>query len=246
MKISAILSVLNDIAPLELAEPWDNVGLLAGSADNATDTALCALELSEAVLDEAIACGAGLIVTHHPILFRGRKSLTEDDPEGRLLCRLIRANIALYAMHTNFDNAHPGVNDALAKRLGLADIEPLEHGLCLGSVQTQAFETFRGFVENALGGVARGYGAPEKSVQRVAVLGGSGGDFAPMALEAGADCFITGEIGYHKALDAVAGGLNCLECGHAATEAPAVDLLVKTLGARVEVNVIKSQSTLYL
>lgn len=223
--VGRILELLEQIAPLAAAEEWDNVGLLAGSRETEVDCVLCALDLTERVLDEAIDRGAQLIVTHHPILFRGRRNLSEDDAEGRLLCRLVRAGIALIAMHTNFDNAHPGVNDALAARLGLTDVEPLESGMCVGSVQETSLSAFADAARKALGGAVRVYGDGGAAVRRVAVLGGAGEDFAELALRAGADVYVTGEMAYHKALTAVDAGLCVLEAGHAATEKPAISLL---------------------
>ena len=114
VKAEQILALLDNIAPFALAEEWDNVGLLAGSRETEVETVLCALDLTEKVLDEALEIGAQMIVTHHPVLFRARRNLCADDAEGRLLVRLAGSGLAMAAMHTNFDNAHPGVNDALA------------------------------------------------------------------------------------------------------------------------------------
>ena len=223
--VGQVLELLERIASLELAEEWDNVGLLAGSRETEVDCVLCALDLNASVLDEAIDKGARLIVTHHPILFRARRRLCEDDPEGRLLCRLIRSGVALIAMHTNFDNAHPGVNDALAARLGLTDVEPLENGMCIGSVKETLLTAFAETVQRTLGGAVRTYGDGEAVVRRVAVLGGTGEDFAEIAVRAGADVYVTGEMAYHKALSAVDCGLCVVEAGHAATEKPAISML---------------------
>lgn len=223
--VGQILELLEGIAPIELAEEWDNVGLLAGSRDQEVSCVLCALDLNQRVLDEAVAVGAQMIVTHHPILFRGRRNLCEDDAEGRLLCNLVRSGISFAAMHTNFDSAHPGVNDVLAQTLGLANVEPLAQGMCIGSVEATSLSSFAKHVEMCLGGSVRTYGDAEKIVRRVAVLGGAGGDFASIALEGDADVYVTGEVGYHKGLSAVDEGLCMLEAGHAATENPAISFL---------------------
>lgn len=225
-----ILSLLDTIAPLETAEEWDNVGLLAGNPDVEVKKVLCALDLSPAVIEHAREVSAQLIVTHHPILFRGRKNLCEDDPEGALLCALIRCGIALIAMHTNFDAAHPGVNDALANALGLKDVQGLPCGMCVGNLDdARTLRSFGKFTENALHDAVRVYGDEQKQIRRVAVMGGSGADYVQYALEMGADAFVTGEIGYHKALDAAALGLCVLEAGHAATEKPAISMLCGAL-----------------
>jgi len=249
--VGQILELLNQLAPFELAEEWDNVGLLAGSRASVVTGVLCALDFTEDVLEEAVEKGAEMIVTHHPILFRGRQNLCEDDPEGRLLCRLVRSGIALAAVHTNFDNMHPGVNDALADALGLTDVEAVEHGMCAGAIETTTLGEFRSRVEKRLGGPVRVYGRESTPVRRVAVMGGSGGDYAAFAMKAGADVFVTGEIGYHKGLSAVDSGLCVLETGHAATENPAISMLAGGLQnaanvVQYNVNVFRSERELFL
>lgn len=220
-----ILVLLDGIAPLELQEEWDNVGLLAGDPNAAVTKVLLALDLCPEILKEAKDSGCELIVTHHPILFRGRKNLREDDPEGRLLAELVRARIALIAMHTNFDNAQGGVNDALCDKLGIDAVEPLESGVRIGAIAPTTLEAFKAHAENVLGGVVRAYGNSKCELRRVAVLGGAGGGYFRAALDAGADAFVTGEIAYHIALDCAAMGMCVLEAGHAATEYPAIRLL---------------------
>lgn len=229
-KIHEILALLNSIAPFDAAEEWDNVGLLAGSPEGETERVLCALDLNRAAIERAREIGAGLIVTHHPVLFRGRKNLREDDPEGALLCELIRAGIALIAMHTNYDIAQPGINDALAAALGLRNVAALPCGMCVGELnRAEALSSFAARTERALCDAVRVYGCTDRSVYRVAVMGGSGADYVPDALNAVADAFVTGEIGYHRALDAVDRGLCILEAGHAATEKPAIPALAGAL-----------------
>lgn len=225
VKVGQILELLDGIAPFDGAEEWDNVGLLAGSREAEVDCVLCALDLTPQVLDEAIRRGAQMIVTHHPILFRARRNLCSDDAEGRLLCDLVRSGIALAAMHTNYDNAHPGVNDALAKKIGLTDVVPGESGMCAGGVEEMTFAALKRRVEEALGGCVRAYGDPNRRVRRVAVLGGAGEDYVGNALDMGADAYVTGEMAYHKGLSAVDEGLCVLEAGHAATENPAISVL---------------------
>lgn len=246
-----VLALLNQIAPLEGAEDWDNVGLLAGSRETKVERVLCALDLTMDVLEEAVAKNAQMIVTHHPILFRGRKNLCEDDAEGRLLNRLVRSGVALVAMHTNFDNAHPGVNDALAQRLGLSDVECGENGMCAGNVQKTTLAALKMQVERALGGCVRAYGDGKTPICRVAVLGGAGEDFALDALKMGADAYVTGEMGYHKGLAAVDAGLCVLEAGHAATEKPAISMLAEGLqnaanGVQYNIHVFCSEEELFL
>ena len=245
--VGRIYDLLKLIAPLELAEEWDNPGRL----DAEVDTVLCALDLTPKVIEEAAKVGAQLIVTHHPILFRGRKNLREDDAEGRMLCALIRGNLAMIAMHTNFDNASPGVNDALAAQLGLTDVVEMENGMRLGVTEIMRFSAFGDRVQEKLGGPVRRYGDPDRLIRRVAVLGGAGEDFAAQAIAAEADCYITGAMAYHKGLDAADNGLCVLEAGHAATERPGILALSAALqkaadDVQYNVRVLNSEARMYL
>lgn len=248
--IADVFKRINEIAPFELCEEWDNVGVLAGSMNSPVERVLLALDLNSAVLQEAIDKRAQLIVTHHPILFRGRKNLREDDPEGKLLCGLIRNNIGLIAAHTNFDNAFPGVNDALAAKLGLTEVSAHEHGLRCGKPAQDTLGAFRVHAEKVLGGPVRCYGSSERKICRVALLGGAGGDFAGEALAAGADVYLTGEISHHRAWDAYEAGLCILEAGHAATEIPAISTLAEGLqiganGVKWNLTVFESEAELF-
>ena len=240
-----ILDKLFEQMPKELAEDYDNVGLLAGSRKSEVSTVLCALDLNSRVVDEAVRTGAQLIVTHHPILFHGRKNLCEDDPEGAMLAKLVRERLALIAMHTNFDSAENGVNDALAERLGIENVTALEDGMRIGDIEETKLASFSEDVRYKLGGVVRRYGEADKPVRRVAVMGGSGGSYGYNALENGADVFVTGEISYHTALDMYDRGMCVLEAGHAATELPAVAFLaekLKTLFPEVDVHISATDS----
>ena len=248
--IGDIYQIVNEMAPFSLQEEWDNADILAGSASWSVERVLCALDLNFAVLKEAKEKNVQLIVTHHPILFRGRKNLREDDVEGRLLCELIRSRIALIAAHTNYDSAQPGVNDALAKALGLTDVLALEGGVRMGTAGERTLGAFRARAEASLGGVVRMYGEKEREICRVAVLGGAGGDYYPIAKAAGADVFLTGEIAHHKAWDAYQDGMCILEAGHAATELPAISTLADGLqnaanGVKWNLKVFESQAELF-
>ena len=227
--VGEIYARINEIAPFDTQAEWDNAGLLAGSANAPVDTILVALELNPDVLNEAIEKRVQLIVTHHPILFRGRKNLREDDPEGRMLCALVRAGVALISAHTNLDGANPGVNDALANVLGLTDVVILNEGVRVGTPAQRTLGAFKAYAETALGGAVRMYGEPNASIHRVGILGGAGGDYAGIARNAGADVFLTGEISHHRAWDAYLSGMSVLEAGHAATELPAVHFLAEGL-----------------
>ena len=121
------------------------------------------------------------------------------------------------------------IADAVAKRLGIREVRSLESGMKIGEIDETSLEEFAGHVHASLGGVVRRYGPSQARVTRVALLGGSGGDYAEIARSAGAQVFVTGETGYHDALDSLAAGMYTLEAGHAATELPAVGALARGL-----------------
>lgn len=233
--VGQILDILNQMAPPELKEDYDNVGLLAGRPDRPVERIMVGLDLTEGLVREAAEWGAQLIVTHHPIFFRGRKNIREDDAEGAAVCALIRENMSLIAAHTNFDNAPCGVNDALAQALGLEDVCVMEHGMRMGVLpEAMTPERFCDWTEEKLACRARMYVlSPETLIERVAVCGGAGGDFWLQAARAGAQAFVTGEIRHHDALAGTATGLCMVEAGHYETEHIAIKLLADGLQERI-------------
>ncbi len=246
--VQNILEIVNEIAPFEKAEPWDNVGLLAGSKTNEVTGILCALDFTLDVLKKAEEIGANLIITHHPILFSAKKRLTEDDYEGRLLCEMIRKHINLIAAHTNYDVAEGGVNDVLAKQLGLQNIRTVENDedgiLRMGDTEPMSLGAFAEKVTESLGDVVRVYGNKEKIIRSVAVCGGSGGEYAKAAYNAGADAYVTGEMRYHDSLNFALEGYASLHAGHDATERIAIKPLSDGLQNRI--NELQYNLTVFL
>lgn len=344
VSLRIIMDALEAIAPLRLAEGWDNVGLMVGSPEQIVQNVLVAVDLTAAVLAQAEKTGANLIITHHPFIFSPLKSIRTDSAGGSLLARLIKADIAVYSAHTNLDAAVGGVSDVLAGKLGLTDVRPLvaDTGEKLiklavfvpeshleavaqaitaagaGHIGNYSHCTFRSAgmgtfmplegtnpftgvqgrleytpecrletimpaaeakrvvaamikahpyeevaydlypLENkiAFAGlgrvgtlpakvmfdelveavkavlaleVVRVAGAVSGPVKTVAVCGGAGGSFIRKAYEAGADCFVTGDIKYHEAQEAVELGIAVIDAGHFATEQPVVSSLVARL-----------------
>ena len=230
MKVRDALNILNGMFPPEQAESYDNVGLLCGHPDVPVERILCALDLTEGLIDEAQEKGAQLIVTHHPILFHARKNLREDDPEGRLLAKLVRSRLSLIAAHTNYDNAPDGVNDQLAAALGLVNVQALANGLRVGELPREMnVRELTEHVGKSLCAVVRPYCTCDTAVRRVAVCGGAGSEFYPLALAAGAQAYVTGEVHHHDALAAVAENLAVLEAGHYETEQIAIKSLANRL-----------------
>ena len=221
--------LVSGIAPVELAEEWDNVGLLLGHAGHVVTRALVALDLTDGVIHEAKALGAQLIVTHHPIMFSARKRVTDGDREGRLMLSMIENGMAHIAAHTNFDSAPGGVNDTLMALMGAEHVRgegcirigDLAPGTTLAQVAERARKKLHADV--------RVYGAADTAVTTLGCCSGAGSSELYEARVLGADCFITGEVKHDRALDAMDMGLSVVEAGHFETENPACEVLASAL-----------------
>ena len=208
MKIRQVIGALEDFAPLALQDGYDNAGLQIGLPQDvdATGVLLC-LDVTEAVIDEAVSRGCNLVVSHHPLLFRPLKSISGKDYVERVVIKAIQHGITLYAAHTNLDNAQGGVNHKMAEKLQLGALEWLEpktgmdggSGL-VGELPTALTQqAFIQLVKDTFHVDSMRYNNWQgKYVRRVAICGGAGAFLIPKAIEKGADAFVTGEIGYHR------------------------------------------------
>ena len=364
VKCQVIMDAMERIAPRRLAEEWDNPGLLVGSPAQEIHGLLVCLDVSEAVVDRAIAEGCDMIVSHHPLLFHAVKKLRTDLPLGHLLQRLLAGNIAVYAAHTNLDIAEGGVNDVLAERIGCVDLEPFDiteqeeliklavyvpadyeekvrmaitkagagcigrYSCCTfrvqgkgtflplegtnpfigqqGSLETvdevrietilparmesrvvkamlkahpyeeAAYDLYplknkgrleslgrighlpqpltpEAFAERVRDGLGAEYvrlvKAGDKHIEKVALCSGSGAEFIAKAAFMGADAYVTGDVKYHDAQQAVGLGLHLVDAGHFPTEFPVVPVLAKYLkqelaGSRGTVNILEDKESM--
>lgn len=241
MKIKTVIDYFEGFAPLDTAMSFDNVGLLVGSPETEVGTVLVALDITPEVVEEAEAIGAGLIVSHHPVIFDPLKSIADDS----VVYRLIKKNIAALCMHTNLDLSPDfGVNTCLADSVGLKNYGFVE-GECLLIGELDEQMTNRAFAEKvktALGCDGLRYTLPDKRVRKIALCSGSGGDLVELAEENGADALLTGEIKHHYILEANMLGLAVIDAGHFKTEnvvaAPLCDRLKREFP---ELNVVTSE-----
>jgi dinuclear metal center YbgI/SA1388 family protein len=195
------------------AAEWDSVGLVCGDPAGSVSRVHVAVDPVEAVVDEAIASGAHLLLTHHPLFLGGTESVAATTAKGRVVHRLISNGIGLYVAHTNADVACPGVSDALAAALGLGEVRVIDasadRGLGRIGELTQPL-TLRDFVAVAAEQLpatrwgVRAAGDPDREVLVVAVCGGSGGDLAAAAAAAGADVLVTSDLKHHSASESLA------------------------------------------
>ena len=240
--VADILKFVETLAPRAMKMDWDNVGLLCGSKRTPVTRVLVALDPFEHVCEEAAAWGAEVIVTHHPIIFRPVPNITDETSIGRGIMTLIRKGISAINAHTNLDQAPGGVNDELAKRLGLMNVEVLnpcgttESGeswglLRAGEVPEQSLEDFLNRVKQALHCEGLRYVNGGKPVRKVCVGGGSCADGMHEALDAGCDTFVTADVKYNQFWDAHDLGLNLIDAGHFYTENPVVSVLAEKIAA---------------
>ena len=228
MKAYELIEWLNEHHPQKFAEDWDNVGLLVGDDQKEISHVFLALDLTEPVLDEAVASGADMILTHHPMIFSGIKKINNHTFTGRKILRLIKEDIPYFAMHTNYDVI--GMADLSADHLKLQDtrvltvtdgsgeqpegfgrVGKLSHVMTLGECGKYVKEC------NHIPDV-RVYGDLDRKIETVAICTGSGKSMIGDVMAAGADVYVTGDIDYHTAIDTMADGLAIVDAGHYGTE----------------------------
>ena len=214
MQVSTIASALESWAPPPIAESYDNVGLLVGDPSREVTGVLINLDMTEAVVEEAIEKGYNMIVAHHPIWFMPRKRLNGEDYVSRTIIRAIKHDIALYACHTNLDNVRTGVNERISQKLGLRDLLFLQNKTVaegtdlygsgmIGKLATPMPKMeFLNHVKHCFhcGGI-RYADCPKENIEVVAVCGGAGSFLTQQARKQGADAFVTADITYHKFFD---------------------------------------------
>lgn len=229
LTVQAVYDWLDGFAPFAQAEASDNAGLLAGRFDSPVTRILTALDCTLEVVEEAKRLKAELILTHHPLMYHARKNLREDDPEGAVLCALIRGNIALLCAHTNLDSAKGGISDTLGNLFTLKEMrgEGYVRAGTLPSAMTAG--ALRSLAASLLNAPVRLYGSPEKRIETLAVGGGAYDEGFEEAIALGAQAYLTGEVRHHNAVYASARNMILLEGGHFATEAPGITALGRCL-----------------
>lgn len=227
--VADIYRMINERAPFDTQEGFDNAGFLVGRGEQKVKKILVALDITREVVEEAAGLGAQLIVSHHPVIFNPVKSVTDKTPTGQILLELIENRIAAICAHTNLDAVEGGVNDALALRLGLTGLEPLKqsgvdgqgrpYGIGrVGYVTEQPLYDFAMGVKRLLGANGLRLVDGGRPAHKIAVGGGACAGMVEDALAKGCDTFVTSDVKYNHFLDAKAQGLNLIDAGHFPTE----------------------------
>lgn len=228
MKIRKIISLIEQIAPLESQEEWDNSGIQIMISDGNVEKLLVALEITDEVISEAKELNADMIITHHPLIFGDISSVSAEDVTGRYITELISAGISVYSSHTPFDKAPGGNNDWLAERIGLTEVDGFSDGSsvqmigrCGEFASPLTLFSLAALVSDRLEippEQIRIVGDKSETVMRAGICTGAGADLADAALENGCDVLITGDVKYHDAQNAKAKGLCLIDAGHYGTE----------------------------
>ncbi|HZJ75874.1 MAG TPA: Nif3-like dinuclear metal center hexameric protein [Clostridia bacterium] len=226
MKVKDVLDYLNGFAPFDMSEKWDNCGLLIGSENDDITGILVCVDMTNNVLDDAVKNNKNLIIAHHPIIFGSINSVLSDT----IIYKAIKTGVSVIGFHTCYDNYSKGVSYILAKTLGLKNItqntefaslfigeKNYENASLLAKDVNSALDTNSLFIDT------------KKPIKKIAVCGGSGGDFLDTAFSMGADVFVTGECKYHELLEAYEKGFTVITAGHFETEFPAMVDLANSL-----------------
>ena len=258
MKAKEIIDILNQIAPQNLIDSWDNTGFQIGDDEKNINKVLIALDLDNNIANKAVEEGYDMIITHHPLIFKSLKSINNRDYIGRLIIKLISNDIVVYNAHSNLDLANGGVNDELARLMSLQSISPLREVIIeaetygygrIGEIERSDLLTVVNNIKSVLSvDDIRVYGNKD-TIQRLAVCGGSGSDFIIDAFEKNADMYITGDIKYHDAQTALQLGLVLVDAGHFNTEKIILprlkDMLLKEVDYKVEIEIYMDTSVKY-
>jgi GTP cyclohydrolase I len=243
LKVSDINHFFEEKAPLYLAEEWDNVGILLGSMEREVHKVLVCLDVTKAVVREAINLKVDLIISHHPLIFKGIKRINEDSQKGSVIYSLIQNDISVYCAHTNLDVADEGVNEQLAKSIGLTNLKNLNdykteeksgkvYGLGrYGELEKAlSLSDFISLVKNKLSvDHLRFIGSIDRDIKTVAVFCGSFDEDYSGFLKSGADILLTSDLKYHTASDIMEMGLCVIDAGHFNTEKIIIAKLIQQL-----------------
>ena len=228
MKLNEILDILEQFAPVESAEEWDNVGLLIGRDGDEIQKILVCLDFTADVLEQAIQGDFQMIITHHPVIFKPLQKITNP-----LFLKAVRHNICVYSGHTNVDIAQGGVNDVLAEKLELVNVTA-DGILRVGELKESLSETeFVKHVCKILDVPAVRTVPLKKQIKKVGLVGGAGGDFLENAKLLNCDAYVTGEVSYHVAQAAESMDVFLVCAGHFETEAPIAKALTEMLNTKL-------------
>lgn len=251
--VSDIKNEIEKHFPLKYAMDWDNPGLMAGRSDKKVKKIIIALDATTEIIEAAVLEAADMVITHHPLIFKGVKSVSDESSTGNKILKLIENGISLYSMHTNYDIASEGMGTAVAKRLDANILSPLEitgdeEGTAIGvgfiaelkdkiSVRELAAKIKERFGISGIFFYDAG-----KNISKIAVCPGSGRGMLRHALINKCDVLITGDMGHHDGIDALDDGISLIDAGHFGLEQVFVEEMSEFIASHFEgIEVIKNE-----
>lgn len=253
MKLRDIINIIESVAPLSNQADWDNSGLQIGDQEASVSSVLLCTDVTDAIVDEAVAKGCELIVSHHPLLFHGLKTIQGRTVAERCVIKCIKHDIAVYSAHTSLDTVLHGISGRLAEKIGVENYrilsptngEEIGYGAIGELAEAVPFMTFATMVKEVLGAAAIRYiepaGGGESLVKRIAMCGGAGAEFAEEAIAQGADVFVAGDWKHHEFLELV-GKIGVLDVGHWESEQWAGEILAEALVERDGLKVVMAEA----
>ena len=227
MTVQNIFDFLNSRFPVDTACGFDNVGTLVGDRNKTVTKAIIALDCTMPVINEALKNGCELIITHHPVIFNGIKSVLDDT----LVYEIIKNGLSVISMHTNLDQGDDGVNDTLCNVIGLKNVETVEAPdkflLKKGEISPLSADDFAKHLKNVLNYPVKYVG--ESEIKNVLVCSGSGAQYHTQCIVNGCDALVTAEVRHNNFLDAAQNGVALFDCGHFNTEVVVIKPLCEML-----------------
>lgn len=232
MKVSDIEKKLLARIPRELAEDWDNVGLILGDGARDVSRAALSLDADERTVLAAADAGCALLITHHPAIFHAARRFLMPDPTAAMMAAAMSCGVSIISLHTNWDSSPDGVNAVLSRLIGLTDTAPLEGSMgAAGRLPEQlAVRELARRAKDAWGlSWTLVYGDGARIAERAALCGGAGGSLLDAAIGSGADVYITADVSYHHITAARTAGMSLIVCGHGEMEAAAMPELERVV-----------------
>lgn len=248
MRIDDFTGMLENIAPLETQEEWDNSGWQIKLTDGEISKVMVALEINRQVIFDAVLNNIDLIITHHPLIFGGINNVDHNNNTGNYIVELIKHGISVYSTHTPFDKCHGGNNDYLGMILGLENVSLMgtdSSGFCrMGLISGKGMKVshFIEHVSKALKVDKKLFnyaGSLDRTIKKVGWCTGTGAEFIRNAKSAGCDLYITGDVKYHAAQEARELDIAVLDCGHYGTEQIFCENIISMLDKIIGVDIIQ-------
>lgn len=240
LKHKDIISFIEDFAPLESQEEWDNSGLQIGNLNEIVNGVLLVMDVTDRCVDYALKNNCNLIISHHPLLFDNITSIDASEYKGKLITKIIKNNITVYSSHTNLDKSDYGTNYVISKILNLKDVKMLKNEENIGVIGTcDNYNNILNLVDKRINKKENIiiYGKTNKDIKNICIISGSGSSLMQSCIDNNCDVLITGDIKHHDGQFAYENDLLIIDIGHFESEVLVLDHLKKVLKEKFDITV---------